>query len=82
MKEIKLPSDTMKELKNDDSIIAVLLFGSYTRDELYRDIDLCIVLDKKYPNIEMSKKALKYASLLPSKFDISIFQQLPIYIRK
>lgn len=74
------------ELKNvfmkDKKIIAVLLFGSYTKSKHYRDIDICVVLDKKYPNLVMSKKRLKYTSLSPSKFDIRIFQQLPLYIRK
>lgn len=74
------------ELKNvfmkDKKIIAVLLFGSYTKSKHYRDIDICVVLDKKYPNLVMSKKRLKYTSLFPSKFDIRIFQQLPLYIRK
>lgn len=68
-------------IKKDKEIIAVLLFGSFARKEPYRDIDICIVLDKKYKNLEMSRKALQYASLLPGKFDISIFQQLPLYIR-
>ena len=30
----------------------------------------------------MSGKRLKYSNLLPSKYDVRIFQQLPIYIRK
>ncbi len=72
----------IETLKKDKKIIAVLLFGSYARGEEYRDIDLCIVLDKKYDNLSMSKKRLEYASIASGKIDIHIFQQLPLYIRK
>ena len=49
--------------------------------EKYRDIDICVVLDKKYSNLEMSRKRVKYLSLLSNKYDLHIFQQLPIYIK-
>lgn len=81
MKQILKP-EFRNEIKKDNKIIAVLLFGSYARDEYYRDIDICLVLDKKYSNLDMSRKRLKYCSIASSKFDIQIFQQLPIYIRK
>ncbi len=68
-------------LEKDKEVIAVLLFGSYARGEEYRDIDICIVLDKKYDNLTMSNKRIKYLSLLPNKYDLHIFQQLPVYIR-
>ena len=69
-------------VKKDKEIIAVLIFGSYARGENYRDIDICLVLSKKYDNLTMSKKRLLYSSLAPEKIDIQVFQQLPIYIRK
>lgn len=68
--------------EKDSKIIAVLLFGSYAREEEYRDIDFCLVLDKKYSNLEMSRIRLKYLSSSNKNLDIQIFQQLPIYIRK
>ncbi|MBI2043534.1 nucleotidyltransferase domain-containing protein [Candidatus Pacearchaeota archaeon] len=77
-----LKSQIIEKINNDKKIIAVLLFGSYARGENYRDIDICIVLDKKYSGKEMFKEAVKYSSLLPDKFDVKIFQQLPVYIRK
>lgn len=77
-----LSAEIKDKILKDEKVIAVILFGSYGRGEEYRDIDLCIVLNKKYSNIEMSKEALIYTSILSSKFDISIFQQLPLYIRK
>lgn len=71
-----------KEISKDKEIIAVLVFGSYAREEHYRDIDICLVLNKKYSDLEMTNKRLKYGKILSSKFDISVFQQLPLYIRK
>ncbi|MBI2629629.1 nucleotidyltransferase domain-containing protein [Candidatus Pacearchaeota archaeon] len=78
----------MQKIKNvielaekDEKIMAVFLFGSAARGEQYRDIDLCLVLDKKYSNLEMSKKRLEYLSIAKDKVDIQIFQQLPVYIR-
>ncbi|MDO8508577.1 MAG: nucleotidyltransferase domain-containing protein [Nanoarchaeota archaeon] len=83
MKDLEnfLPKKFLTEVKNDKEVIAVLVFGSYARGEQYRDIDVCLVLDKKYSNLSMSKKRLHYLSDLPNKVDLHIFQQLPIYIK-
>ncbi len=72
----------LDKFEKDKEVIAVLVFGSYARGEEHRDIDICVVLDKKYLNLEMSKKRIKYSSLLSDKYDLNIFQQLPLYIRK
>lgn len=68
-------------VKNDKQVIAVLLFGSYLKGR-YRDIDVCLVLDKKYSNKDMTEKRIRYYGALPDILDIQIFQQLPLYIRK
>jgi uncharacterized protein len=80
--EIPLSNKFKEAVDKDKRIIAVLLFGSYSRGEHYRDIDVCIVLDKKYSSLQMSKERLKFSSILPTKFDVQVFQQLPVYIRK
>ena len=72
--------DVIKQAKTDGKITAVALFGSSLKGK-GRDIDLCIFLDKKYSNLEMSKKQLDFMKNAKSNFDIQIFQQLPIYIR-
>lgn len=77
-----LTSSFINKLKKQRKIIAVLLFGSYVRNEPHRDIDICLVLDKTYPSIRMSNKKIEYSAELPFKFDVSVFQQLPLYIRK
>jgi len=62
-----------------------LLFGSIIREEQtpLSDIDLCLVLVPKHTPIEpiaFSHKRLDY--LKNFTFDIQIFQQLPLYVRR
>ena len=96
MKEIKIKlfkprhnKDTMElieikkrleHIKKEKRVIAVLLFGSYARNEYYRDIDICLVLDKKYSDREMTNLLIKNTAELPNIFDVKIFQMLPLYI--
>jgi predicted nucleotidyltransferase len=65
-------------LKSFDIIQSVLLFGSRARGATGRDIDLCIV-----PSRELSlRERLSINSALPSDVDISMYDELPIHIRK
>ena len=79
LEEIK---NKLNIVKKDKRVIAVLIFGSYARKEYFRDIDICLMLDKKYSLKEMTAIAIKYSGELPDIFDIKIFQKLPVYIRK
>ena len=71
----------LQKAKKDKRIIAVLLFGSCSREEYHNDIDICLVLDKKYSNREMFNIRLEFLKGMNDKFDIQVFQQLPLYIR-
>lgn len=73
----------IKKVKFDNEVLAVILFGSSVRKQKYKnsDVDICIVLrPNKYNSLRLSYKKLKY--LKEFDFDIQIFQQLPLYIRK
>jgi len=70
----------LNKAKKDKKVIAVALFGSSLKSR-GRDIDICLFLNKKYSNLEMSKKQLEFLKGISNKFDIQIFQQLPLYIR-
>lgn len=71
----------MKEVVNDEDILAVMLFGSYARNKKFSDVDVCIILQpRNFDASSLSKKRLEYLADFPS-FDIRIFQQLPLYIR-
>ncbi len=72
-------NELIEKAKKDDKIIAVALFGSALKGK-GRDVDICLFLDKKYSNLEMSKKRLGYLKDF-GEFDINVFQQMPVYIR-
>ncbi len=72
----------VRKIAKDKNVIAIMLFGSYARNKKYaRDVDLCVFLDKNYDSKEFFKKRLSYLAGLPDKFDVQIFQQLPLYVR-
>lgn len=75
--------EKLKELiqmaKGDKEILAVIIFGSFARREKFEDIDICLVLDKKYDSLKMSRKALKLS--VSKNFDVHVFQQLPLYLK-
>ena len=78
----KILQKIIERAKRDPEVIAIALFGSYAREEQYRDIDICIFLaQKKYNELAISRKKLEYTPD-NEKYDVQIFQQLPIYIRK
>ncbi len=75
------PLKRVKEkAEKDKDILAVLLFGSSISEKYHRDIDVCLVLNKKLSNIDISKKKVSYLKI-SSKLDIQILQQLPLYIK-
>jgi hypothetical protein len=71
----------LQKAKADTDVLAVILFGSAARNESdsLSDVDVCILLNKNYDPLVMSHKRLEYLSV--SDFDVSIFQQLPLYIK-
>lgn len=73
-------SKIMKMARKDRDILAVALFGSYVRNEDYRDIDICLFLKNKLDKKKIFNKLIKYN--LDKNFDVKIFQNLPLYIRK
>lgn len=68
----------LSKAKNDEEVMAVLLFGSSLKKQ-GRDVDICLVLKNKKTNYEMTKKRLEYLKI--GDYDLHIFQQLPLYIR-
>jgi predicted nucleotidyltransferase len=68
----------IKEAEKDRHVIAVLLFGSYTRkDASYRDIDIAILIDDKGSSFEELNK-YSQIGMLDIRFDISILNDLPL----
>ncbi|MFP3985892.1 MAG: type VII toxin-antitoxin system MntA family adenylyltransferase antitoxin, partial [Candidatus Bathyarchaeia archaeon] len=74
----------VEKAKKDPDVSAVILFGSYAKQQPRpsSDIDVCLMLKPhKYTSLSMSKKKLEYLSLIPDKYDVQIFQQLPVFIK-
>ena len=75
----------LAKVRQDEDVLAAFLFGSVVRGEQthFSDTDLCIVLAPKplpFEPAALSRKRLDY--LKDFSFDIQIFQQLPIYVRR
>ncbi len=76
--------ETVKAIKKDRDVLAVMLFGSAARNQTttMSDIDICIFLKSDIKDKhKMAEKRLEYLINAPDKFDIQIFQLLPLYIR-
>ena len=68
--------------ERDLDVLAVILFGSQARAEAgpRSDIDVCLVLDEHVPTgLPASRKRLDYP--VRARVDLSVFQQLPLYLR-
>ena len=75
--------EVVTEARKDPDVLAVLLYGSTARGEnsATSDIDLCLVLTPRvHSGLEISHKKLEFAARFPSH--VSIFQQLPLYVRQ
>ncbi len=84
-KEFKTKEDLIVKAKSDKDVLAVMLYGSEARQEQIStsDIDICLVLaPAPHPAKKhiYSQKRLEY--LKDFSFDIQVFQQLPLYIRR
>src|SRR5213593_1945468 len=68
--------------KDDPDVLAVMLFGSRARGEagLDSDFDVCLVLTSgPMSDADGTQKRLDY--LAEADLDLTIFQQLPLYVR-
>jgi len=70
------------EARNQFYLLAVFLYGSAAKGFARKDsdIDVCIFYDGSKEEAE--KFRIKLLSALPSRFDVQIFQSLPLYVRK
>jgi len=71
-------------VRQDEEVLAVIIFGSAARDEEapLSDVDVCLVMMpqlKPFGPTTLSHKRLEY--MKGDSLDVRIFQQLPLYIR-
>jgi predicted nucleotidyltransferase len=73
------------KVHQDAEILAVLNFGSASRQEQtpLSDTDICLILVPRSEPIDPQTLTIKRLEYLKDfSFDVQIFQQLPLYIRK
>ncbi len=60
----------------------IILFGSVSKGRAnpLSDIDLCISLD--LPLKERLQARIKLSGILPEKYDLQLFEDLPVYVQK
>jgi len=79
-------ADLVEKAREDQDVLAIIVFGSCARgdDGPASDLDICLVLHAKdYSNLKLSQKRLEYFKVCSTAdLDIHIYQQLPLYIRK
>jgi len=79
---VKINVEKLKNIDGFDKVRFIVLYGSAaegtTREN--SDIDLCIDIDAE--DYESSKFRLRVLSELPDFFDVQIFAQLPLYVKK
>src|SRR3989344_1856161 len=81
MERIKFALEKIAEkAKKDKEILAVIVFGSFARGEKFEDVDVCLVMNKNYDSVKAGKMRIELSSL-SDKFDVHIFQQMPLYVR-
>ena len=75
----------LAEARADPAVLAVLQFGSSARGEPSRDLDLAVVLNSA-SEAQAEDKALAYAAHSSGRkhqgLDVSVFQALPLYVRR
>jgi|SRR3989344_899543 len=80
--KVKLFLKRLKEMPDFNRVKFVFLFGSYSQGKQNKmsDIDFAVYYegekDKRF------KFRLKLSTKLPDEYDIQIFQDLPIFVRK
>ena len=79
--EINLFLEKLKEMPDFNKVKFVFLFGSYAlkKQNKFSDIDFAVYHDGNTK--ERFKFRIKLLAKLPEKFDIQIFQDLPLYVR-
>jgi predicted nucleotidyltransferase len=80
---IKNALERLKDIRGFEKVRFIILYGSAAEGGIRKnsDIDLCIDLDAE-TDFDRSKFRLRVLSELPDNFDVQIFSQLPLYVKK
>lgn len=80
---VKNSVERLKHVQGFEKVRFIILYGSAAEGTIREesDIDLCIDIDAD-TDYERSKFRLRALSELPDFFDVQIFAQLPLYVKK
>lgn len=80
---VKNSVERLKNIEGFEKVRFIILYGSAAEGTIREnsDIDFCIDYDAK-TDYERSMFRLKVLSELPDIFDVQIFDQLPLYVKK
>lgn len=80
---VKNSVEILKNIQGFEKVRFIMLYGSSVEGipRAESDIDLCIDIDSD-TDYERSSFRLKVLSELPDLFDVQIFEQLPLYVKK
>ncbi len=84
LSKIKKDFSFLKEDLEKGRILAVLLYGSYAKNEqnVRSDIDICVVAPR-YKTVNEISELLRYfwGNVNTNKYDVRTFEELPLYIK-
>ena len=73
----KVINDIVEMAEEDDDVVGVVLFGSFLTSESFNDVDLAIIVPDEDKRFDKLLKFQPYDDF----FDLSVFEDLPIYVR-
>ena len=75
--------DILRKIEHFDKLKFIYLYGSRSKRKHSKrsDIDICLYYDLKNEK-QLFKLLFKIRGLLPDKFDVQMFQLLPLFVKK
>ena len=80
--KIKLFMKKLKERNDFDRVKFVILFGSQTEGRANKMSDYDFAVYYEGDNRERFDFRVNFGGILPDSFDLQVFQDLPLYVRK
>lgn len=74
--------ETLGHVENFDKLLFAIKFGSQVDGSATKNSDTDIALYYELPHGQLTQQDIKVKAALPDNIDVSMFQQLPIYIRQ
>jgi predicted nucleotidyltransferase len=76
-------ADMISMCESDLQILALILFGSYARKEIYSDLDVAVVLSRSEEHVSHLNILSRFERVIPDgiEVDVSVFNDLSIEMR-